>query len=246
MEAKFPSELSIRDVEDVCGPVEKWPGNCHAIAHAIVKAKLVDGIAVYGHWTGPVHPQSSFYSRSKAGFCRHGWVELADGRVLDPTRWVFENVKPYLYIGDPADFDYPPCEICGHLEDEHEQGFFRCCTVKGCDCPDFLAGPGWPYDEGGNQLRAATTTVVPPSEPPWFKLILSKPARIRLEDLLGHKLPGQGPAVLGEQEVFWIANLSYDALAPVTVDVYRALVKVNCEAFIPIDNRDRAEREGLK
>jgi hypothetical protein len=26
---------------------------------------------------------------------------------------------------------------CLHVEDEHEEGFFRPCTVDGCDCDDF-------------------------------------------------------------------------------------------------------------
>jgi hypothetical protein len=26
---------------------------------------------------------------------------------------------------------------CLHVEDEHEEGFLRPCTVDGCDCDDF-------------------------------------------------------------------------------------------------------------
>lgn len=32
---------------------------------------------------------------------------------------------------------YEPICVCDHTEDEHEGGFFRKCTVKGCDCLDF-------------------------------------------------------------------------------------------------------------
>jgi len=51
--------------------------------------------------------------------------------------------------------------------------------------------------------------------------------------------------LIGAQELFWIANLPYETLEPVTVDVYRALVIAGAESFIPLDNRNRARREGL-
>jgi len=162
---KDPGKISIRDVEKVAGPVEDWPGNCYAIACAIVKAGLVDGEAVYGHWTGDVHPKSMFYSRS--GFCHHGWIRLPDGCVLDATRWVFENAKPYIYVGDPEDFTFTRCGICGHLEDEHA---FRYCQAEDCNCCDYEEGEMWPYDEGGNQLRAALLTPPPKPEAPWHRL----------------------------------------------------------------------------
>ena len=30
-----------------------------------------------------------------------------------------------------------PLCYCGHVEDEHEDGFFRACTVEGCECIAF-------------------------------------------------------------------------------------------------------------
>jgi len=27
--------------------------------------------------------------------------------------------------------------VCGHIKDEHKNGFFSPCKVKGCDCGDF-------------------------------------------------------------------------------------------------------------
>lgn len=250
MRKKAPDKLSIRDVEKVAGPVENWPGNCYAIACAVAKAKLVDGEAVYGHWTGDVHPKSMFYARSRAGFCRHGWVQLSDGRVFDATRWVFENVPPYIYIGDPEDFVFVRCETCGHLEDEHEQGFFRHCGVDGCDCCDYVEGETWPYDEGGNGLRAAMLTPPPKPKAPWRELKIEGEAVLRLEELLGRKLtnrsdPTEGDIAVGQDELFWIANLPYDTLSPVTTAIYRAVAAAGAEQFIPLDNRNRAKREGL-
>lgn len=248
---KDPGKLSIRDIEKVAGPVKNWPGNCYAIACAIAKAGLVDGEAVYGHWIGTVHPKSMFYSRSRAGFCRHGWVQLSDGRVLDATRWVFENVAPYIYVGDPEDFVFVRCEVCGHLDDEHEHGFFRHCSVEGCDCCDYEEGERWPYDEGGNGLRATMLPLPPEPKAPWRGLKIEGEAVLKLEKLLGRSLtarfdPTEGDIAVGQEELLWIANLPYEMLEPVTTDVYRAVIAAGGKQFIPLDNRNRAQREGLK
>ena len=31
--------------------------------------------------------------------------------------------------------------MCGHVDDEHETGFFRPCTIDGCQCDDYEADP---------------------------------------------------------------------------------------------------------
>jgi hypothetical protein len=36
-----------------------------------------------------------FYKRGRV--VRHGWVETPDKLIIDPTRWVFEGKKPYIY-----------------------------------------------------------------------------------------------------------------------------------------------------
>ncbi len=83
-------------------PVTDWIGKCYAISCAIVEAGLVEGRAVYGHWDGDVSPDCEVFSPSRI-FQRHGWIVLNDGRVLDPTRWVFEAVDPYLWIGEAGE-----------------------------------------------------------------------------------------------------------------------------------------------
>lgn len=94
------NNMNVKEVEKAIGtPVQEWKENCYAISCAIVKAGLVNGFAVYGHYVGPV-------AKKRLPFERHGWVLLKDGRVLDPTRWVFENVPPYIYIGlNNGDYD---------------------------------------------------------------------------------------------------------------------------------------------
>lgn len=87
-------------------PLEEWPGNCYGIATAFVKAGLIrNARAVYGHYYGPVHRQSMFWvPYSKAGWCRHGWIfAKSEGSIVDPTRWVFENVAPYIHVGRDSD-----------------------------------------------------------------------------------------------------------------------------------------------
>ena len=103
---KGPTRPTLREVERALGePATAWVARCYEIACAIVERKLVDGVAVYGHWTGPIAPRSRFADKAGAGFCQHGWIILPDGRVLDPTRWAFEVVRPYLYLG-PSEHYY--------------------------------------------------------------------------------------------------------------------------------------------
>jgi len=84
-------------------PVKKWPGRCHEIACAMLKAGLVEGKDRYGHYFGPIADDcEKFGGRA---FTHHGWIESGD-KIIDPTRWVFENVDPYIYIGPKDDPDY--------------------------------------------------------------------------------------------------------------------------------------------
>lgn len=83
-------------------PLQDWPGNCFAIATRTVEAGVVDGRAVYGHYLGPVAEGSIFFGRR---LIRHGWILTAAGRIIDPTRWVFDNAPPYILdtaAQDPA------------------------------------------------------------------------------------------------------------------------------------------------
>lgn len=85
---------------------KKWEGRCYEIACAFVKAGLVKGVAVYGHFVGKVHPESYFGKRAGGPFVQHGWVLLPDGRIFDPTRWAFEAKEPFLHVTDDDDPSY--------------------------------------------------------------------------------------------------------------------------------------------
>lgn len=97
------------ELADAIGvPLADWPGNCYVISRAVLDRALVSGVARGGQWVGRIAPGSYFHHKLTDGGrrlavmprgIRHGWVELDDGRVLDPTRWVFEGASPYVYVG---------------------------------------------------------------------------------------------------------------------------------------------------
>jgi hypothetical protein len=96
----------LRGLIEKVGPADTWKGQCFALATAAVKCGLVQGDAVYGMWHGPIAKKSYFYEhRGNLPFVNHGWVNLPDGRICDPTRWVFEAVEPYVYIGPNDHYD---------------------------------------------------------------------------------------------------------------------------------------------
>jgi hypothetical protein len=93
----FPS---LAEAEKAVGSAAaKWKGRCYEVSCKLVEAGLVEGVPVYGHYLGYVGPESFFGTRAGMPFVRRGWVLLPDGRVFDPTRWVFEDEEPYLYVG---------------------------------------------------------------------------------------------------------------------------------------------------
>jgi hypothetical protein len=91
-----PEDLTIEDLEKAIDlPSDKWHGKCTLVAHAA--QKIVGGHDVYGDYLGPIDPDG--YWGHRRGFSNHhGWVLLDDDRILDPTRWSFENIEPYIYL----------------------------------------------------------------------------------------------------------------------------------------------------
>lgn len=198
-----PEELTIEILEKACGnPVDRWQGNCAYLAHHA--CNLVGGHEIYGIYNGPIDPDGYWGDTGAVrSMARHGWVLLEDGRILDPTRWSFENAEPYIYIGD-----------------NNEE-----------------------YDEGGNDFRASAYGIrpCPPAE--------GNPITLELEnfeaDMIEH-LTQTPIAQVTRSQTFWLANLHYGLLESqgATGPVYNALVRNHMGAFIPVDNRRRAEREG--
>ncbi len=81
---------------------EDWKGRCFQISKWLVDHDFVPGEPVYGHYLGDVAKDSYFYDRYVTGvpFIRHGWILMPNKSIVDPTLWVFQDVKPYLYHGD--------------------------------------------------------------------------------------------------------------------------------------------------
>lgn len=84
-------------------PLKGWAGNCYSIACKMVATEIVTGTPRYGHWLGPVAPKSM----RGLPFVRHGWIEQKNRNIVDPTRWVFEGVAPYIWSGE-NDGNYDP------------------------------------------------------------------------------------------------------------------------------------------
>lgn len=91
--------VPIKDVGARMGIVPAaWEGHCYEISSFLVQLGLAPegSQAVYGHWLGDVKPGTLFADRA---VIQHGWILCADGSIIDPTRWVFEGVEPYIWSG---------------------------------------------------------------------------------------------------------------------------------------------------
>jgi hypothetical protein len=97
--------ITIREIEEALNqPAEDWKGRCYEISCAVVAAGLVDGNAVYGHYRGSIAPGSMF-DRGGLKLARHGWIRTTTN-IVDVTRWVFESVKPYVFVTGLSNSDY--------------------------------------------------------------------------------------------------------------------------------------------
>jgi hypothetical protein len=74
-------------------PAEAFAGNCYPVAHELAHLMGKPAIHVRGHWLGPDCREA----HSKRAATQHSWVECGDW-WMDPTRFVFEGVEPYIHI----------------------------------------------------------------------------------------------------------------------------------------------------
>ena len=90
-------------------PLTEWPGNCHGVAEAILRKMPIEGMRlVRGHYHGYVAPDAVY----RGGVQQHSWLELADGRILDPTRWAMESPsRPGIYLGANDHYDEAGIEL---------------------------------------------------------------------------------------------------------------------------------------
>lgn len=95
MNQKQIFDISI--IETLIGvPANEWEGRCYEISCLIVNNGSIEGTAVYGHYTGYIKDGTLFSGKRPV---RHGWI-VHDDVIIDPTRWVFEGVNPYIFVGE--------------------------------------------------------------------------------------------------------------------------------------------------
>lgn len=205
---------TLEAVEAKLGPAQTWAGNCFAIASACVKFGLIKGVAVYGHWTGPVSSNSYFADRAGFPFVRHGWVVVSPNLIFDPTRWSLTGEKPYLYLGPN--------------NGEYDEGGNKILLMHQVPPPKF--------DRNSPKVYSFTQEIL--DGEPWSHVekLLGPEYPIDLGE-------SRNPGDLTADQVRWIANLAYDTLQPYARKIYSAISSCGLRAFIPIDNFRRAERE---
>lgn len=197
-------------------PAHQWAKRCFEIASRIVAANLCpDGsVAVYGHWIGPVAEGSSFASKAAMlGFAQHGWVLLPDGRVIDPTRWAFEDVEPYLYIGKADHYDEGGNKFRMASLPSRPPAFDECEEQYELDQHVLPDGKAWTFVE---------------------KLLdLDDPFSLPV---------GWEPGTICESQLHWLAHRDPRTLGGHAKAIYAAINAIGEGARIPIDNKKMVER----
>lgn len=208
-----PDDLTLAHCEQVLGEsAYDWEGRCYEIACAIVAAKLVRGVAVYGHWLGPVDKKSSFWRGGSLPFVQHGWIILHDDeRILDPTRWAFEARKPYLFLGLPTK---PDGRLC------YDEG--------GNSWRSAMREPPPEFDPDDKMFNVTAS-------------VMDGATWRFVEEYLRLDASEQEPGIVTGHQLLWLANSPLGELGEYAVSVYGALKMLKLTAFIPIDNARRVE-----
>lgn len=85
------------------------PGQCDIAVEEYLALHPRSGKRCGGVWTGPVKKAWGLPSTNwRCDALKrpiHVWIETPKGLVIDPTRWVFEGVWPYLYRGPRDHYD---------------------------------------------------------------------------------------------------------------------------------------------
>jgi len=89
--------------------------NTNYLQH-LINNNLVEGDVIHGYWVGPI------VGLSGTAVCKHSWIELMDGSVVDDTRWRIEDKSIYVYAGEPDYYD-----ATGE----------KARSILGIDCPPF-------------------------------------------------------------------------------------------------------------
>jgi len=188
-------------------PIKDWAGSCFAIACACVDKKMVSGKPRYGHYRGYIHKDSIFSGHINMGWCQHGWVELPDGRIFDPTRWAFECAEPYIYVGD----NKGQYDVGGNIT----RAKYRTPPPK--------------FDS-----TKKTLDIKPPEKLTLLiRAMLDEDSEVVVKDILDRKRTIYTFTV---EQLAWLACANPNDLGDLAKEFYGVLKSKELDAFIPIDN----------
>jgi hypothetical protein len=197
-------------------PLDTWPGNCFGVASRLIDALEWEGAtAVYGHYLGPISKSCTlFYGKP---LVHHGWVLTSQGCIIDPTRWVFEDVAPYIAKYKP--WTAEDAELLQYDEGGEQWARQR-------------LGPP-PAFNVKERSYALTGEGVPASLQPFVAGSLAR--------------AGQFAMTVREvslEQVRWLANQPYSDLGDAAGMLYSWIASIGLKGLVPVDFLKRAEREG--
>jgi hypothetical protein len=204
-----PPNVIARMINTPNHDINRWKGNCYYVASQIVNEDVLmtDCRAIYGHYLGPISSKSYFRNRKGMPFCQHGWIELANGDIIDPTRWVFEAKEPYMAFIDRDD----------DIAEEYDEGGDRWRKAT--------ENPPPKYNEKDKQFSFTIDD---------FDRL---DGRTYILSLLGYnRNEKKDIKKISLSQIFWLANLSMNTLGVHIREVYNYIEIMKQEAFIPIDN----------
>lgn len=216
-----PKKLTVdRVVLETGRETSTWIGNCYAVSCAIIQHRLIEGEAVFGHYHGPIDRNSVLWTRSS--FAQHGWIICPDGTIVDPTRWVFEAVEPYIFVADENKQLKPsPRDPKGFLGDE--------------------------YDIAGSAIRRAMRPPLPEFDAESLTRI-DKPFEIKDPEAAAFVREALGnPEFWTHEQLHWLANAPLDGpdgLEPFAKPIFEAYIDAGLSAYIPMDHQRIVLGEG--
>lgn len=206
---------TVRAVEEaVKMKASRWPGRCHEIACKMLSAGVVQGTERYGHYHGPV---SIEHPRYGLPFQRHGWIETPRGLVIDPTRWCFRMIKPYIFYGPGLDYDPGGQRMFEELVRSYPAGPQDESTYSSCLT---------------SEQRAERRKVI--------QLDMPGPARDHLATLTNGQV-----ANFSFEQVFWMAHVPLVSWGEHAKAIYEAVAQAGHRAMIPFDNWRMAMEEPM-
>ena len=174
----------------------------------MLKKNIITGRAIYGHWLGGASGSSIFWDRSNLPFIHHGWIETPDKRIIDPTRWVFEDVAPYLFISDKNDL----------VEDLYDEGGNKFREAMMSPCPE--------YKEKDRKINKNDISKFDKEVYDYLDELFDSPENWTIKHIFW--LANLSPKFLGiyTREVYgWLDNIDCGAFIP--IDNYEKYLKVS-------------------